>query len=107
MNTSARGPRRGGQGAFMMRLERVCKFIEKGAEVTVEFHPCSDIVPMLGDTMEHVRLRIHEGGDVSVHGRNDVAFTLLGLTLANYNRLWRCWQNGKPTLPQRRGTRWG
>lgn len=108
MNTTKRGPQRDNTAPFLMRLERLCQLIEKGAEVTIEFNPCSDIPAMLGHTMDHVHLRIHEGGDVSVHAKNDtVSFNLLGLTLANYKRLWRCWQNGNPTEAQRRTTPWG
>lgn len=108
MNTSMRAPQRGDNGPFLMHLERVCRLIEKGAEFVIEFNPCSDLPALLGETMEHVRLQIHEDGAVSVHaGRKDIAFNLLGLTLSNYKRLWRCWKNGTPTTAQRRRTPWG
>lgn len=29
------------------------------------------------------------------------------MTLANYKRLWRVWQNGMPTEAQRLALRWG
>ena len=107
MNTSMRAPQRGDNGPFLMHLERVCRLIEKGAEFTIEFNPCSDIAPMLGRVMERVRLRIEEGGDVTVLARGgSEGYRLLGLTLANYKRLWRCWQNGMPTTAQRRRRPW-
>lgn len=108
MNTSMRAPQRGDNGPFLMHLERVCRLIEKGAEFTIEFNPCSDIAPMLGRVMERVWLRIEEGGDVTVLARGgSEGYRLLGLTLANYKRLWRCWQNGTPTQAQARAARWG
>lgn len=107
MNTSMRAPQRGDNGPFLMHLERVCRLIEKGAEFVIEFNPCSDIAPMLGRVMERVRLRIEEGGDVTVLARGgSEGYRLLGLTLANYKRLWRCWQNGTPTTAQRRSKPW-
>lgn len=107
MSKSIRGPQYGDDGPFLMHLERVCRLIEKGAEFVIEFNPCSDLPALLGEIMEHVKLRIHEDGAVSVRvGPKDIAFNLLGLTLANYKRLWRCWQNGTPTTAQRRRRPW-
>ena len=107
MSKSIRGPQYGDDGPFLMHLERVCRLIEKGAEFVIEFNPCSDLPALLGETMEHVRLRIEEGGDVTVLARGgSEGYRLLGLTLANYKRLWRCGQNGTPTTDQRRRRPW-
>ena len=108
MNTSTRSPRRGNDAPFQMHLERVCRLIELGASFTIEFNPCSDIPSLFGEVLQGVRLRIHEDGDVSVHMKGSaIGMKLLGLNLANYKKLWRCWQNGAPSVAQRRATRWG
>ena len=93
---------------FQMHLERVCRLIEMGASFTIEFNPFSDLPGLVGDVIQGVKLRIHEDGDVSVHMQGTaIGLKLLGLNLANYKKLWRCWQNGVPPLAQRRKTRWG
>ena len=108
MNTSTRGPQRGKDSPFIMHLERVCRLIEMGATFTVEFNPCSDIPRLYTDLLKGAKLRIHEDGDVSVHmNGSSIGVRLLGMTLANYKKLWRCWQNGVPVDAQRRSTRWG
>lgn len=108
MSKSTRGPQHGHDGPFMMHLERVCRLIEMGAEMTIEFNPSSDLPAMLGGIMEHVRLKIHEDGAVSLHAdHNTVGYSLTGLTLASYNRLWRCWQNGAPSEARQRAVKWG
>ena len=104
MNTSTRGPLRGKDLPFVMHLERVCRLIEMGQRFIVEFNPCSDIG---GDVKTGIRLTIRDGGEVCMQDATGAGFMLFDLSLANYKRVWRCWQNGVPTEAQRRSLKWG
>ena len=88
-----------------MHLERVCRLLDMGARFVIEFNPCSDVD--FRGLLRDVRLRINDGGDVSLILGNGATVLAFGLTLANYKRVWRCWQNGTPSETQRRDTRWG
>ena len=88
----------------MMHLEKVCRLIEMGQRFVVEFNPCSDIG---GKVWTGMKLTIQDGGNVCMVAPNGAGFMLFNLNLANYKRLWRCWQNGVPGEGQRRATRWG
>lgn len=106
MSSSIRGPQHGGTGAYVLHLERVCQLIERGNTLTVEINPVSDVAAAMDRPVIRATIDIHEGGDVSLGrpGHNgDRLF--LGLTLANYKRVWRCWA-GEPTEAQRRAMRW-
>ena len=88
-----------------MHLERVCRLLDMGARFVIEFNPCSDVD--FHGLLRDVKLRINDGGDVSLILGNGATVLAFGLTLANYKRVWRCWQNGTPSETQRRDTRWG
>ena len=105
MSNSVRGPQRGNGGPFVMHLERVCRLIELGARfAAVEFNPNSDAD---GRMIGNVGLRITDGGGVSLVMIDGSSVGAFGMTLANYKKLWRCWQNGTPTEAQRGAMRWG
>lgn len=108
MNTSLRGSRRGGDdGPFVMHLERLCDLISRGATFTVEFHPVSDLPQTLrGKIVKRLGLHILDGGDVAIQLLDASTSIMVGLSLANYKKLWRVWQNGTPSDAQRRGTPW-
>lgn len=105
MNTSTRGPQQGGGQPFVMHLERVCRLIEMGQTFSVEFNPCGDVA--IDRVVRDVGLRIRDGGEVAMKTLNGAEVLAFGLTLANYKRLWRCWQNGTPTEGQRKAVAWG
>ena len=92
-----------------MHLERVCRLIDMGARFLVEFNPNSDVGERMigGQTIGNVGLRITDGGGVSMVLLDSSSTCAFGMTLANYKRLWRCWQNGVPTEAARRAMRWG
>lgn len=104
MSNSTRGQQHRDDGPFVMHLERVCRLIEMGQRFTVEFNPCSDVG---GGITSGIRLSIRDGGEVCMQSLNGAGFMLFNLNLANYKRVWRCWQNGVPTEAQRRAVRWG
>lgn len=106
MSNSIRGPQRGQGAPFVMHLERVVRLIEMGQHFTIEFNPNSDVGMVMGDLVFNKGLRIDNGGVVMLT-KDDQSFYALGLTLANYKRVWRCWQNGIPTDALRRGMKWG
>lgn len=91
---------------FIMHLEKVCQLIEMEHPFTIEFNPCSDITDMVDGLIQGVRVHIHENGNLSIHLPNGIGISTLRLTLSNYKRVWRCWQNGIPTKAQRDKTRW-
>lgn len=104
MSNSGRGPLSGVGAPFVMHLERVCRLIDMGAAFVVEFHPNGDN----GEGMiSGLKLRILEGGEVALMTMDGTQVTCFDLALANYKRVWRCWQNGIPTLEQRRTALWG
>lgn len=103
----AGGIKRSG-GPFIMHLERVVRLIEMGQRFVVEINPNSDVYDLIGRRMlEGVRLEIADGGRLLVEMANGVGVSVLRLTLANYKRVWRCWQNGVPDEDLRRGVSWG
>lgn len=108
MNTSLRGSRNGGKnGPFLMHLERLCRLISMGQTFTVEFHPVlTGTGELRGKVIRHLGLHIMDGGDAAIQLIDKSATIMVGLTLANYKRAWRVWQNGVPTDEQRRGTEW-
>lgn len=108
MNTSLRGSRNGGKdGPFLMHLERLCRLISMGQTFTVEFHPVlTGTGELRGKVIRHLGLHIMDGGDVAIQLIDKSATIMVGLTLANYKRAWRVWQNGVPTDEQRRATEW-
>lgn len=94
-------------GPFVMHLERVCQLIARGQTFAVEFHPCSDLpAAMRGKLIRQVRLEILTDGDVALQVGNADTKLFVGLTLANYKQIWRCWQNGLPGDRLRQGTPW-
>ncbi len=105
MNTSTRGPLRGRDVPFVMHLERVCRLIEMGQRFTVEFNPSSDIE--IARVIRDLELHVHDGGDISMRTLNGATLMAFDLSLGNYKRVWRCWQNGTPTEAQRRAVKWG
>lgn len=105
MNSSLRGPQRGRDVPFVMHLERVCRLMEMGQRFTVEFNPNGDV--SIDRVIRDLELHVHDGGDVSVRTLNGAVLMAFDLTLANYKRVWRCWQNGTPTEAQRRAVKWG
>jgi hypothetical protein len=108
MSNSTHGPQRGCGEPFVMHLERVVRFIEMGARFeAVEFHPNSDQGQARGAVIRRVGLRIREGGAVNLIALDGTEIYGYGLSLANYKRTWRIWQNGVPTEAQRRALRWG
>ena len=124
MNMSTRGPLRGNDTPFVMHLERVCRLIEMGQKFTIEFNPCSDIVETMGNMIESAGISILTDGRVStlhteladlslldgrvcIHRPSGYGAAVANLSLANYKRVWRCWQNGAPTDAQRRAVKWG
>lgn len=104
MSNSSRGPLSGVGAPFVMHLERVCRLMEMGAAFVVEFNPNCDIGPGM---VRDMRLRVLEGGEVEMETVNGYQTMRLNLTLSNYRRIWRCWQNGTPTPDQRRAASWG
>lgn len=107
MNMSTRGPLRGNDTPFVMHLERVCRLIEMGQKFTIEFNPCSDIVETMGNMIESAGISILTDGRVCIHRPSGYGAAVANLSLANYKRVWRCWQNGAPTDAQRRAVKWG
>ena len=108
MSNSIRGPQRSTNGPFIMHLERVCRLIEMGARFgVIEFNPASDLGKVRDTLIKEIGLAIHDGGSVSMIALNGTGISGFGLTLANYKRVWRIWQNGIPTEDQRRAVRWG
>lgn len=107
MSNSNQGPQRGAGGPFVMHLERVCRLIEMGQRFTVEINPCSDVGNAAPNVIRELRLMIHAGGEVSMHTLDGSTVLRFDLTLANYKKVWRCWQNGTPTEAQRRAAPWG
>ena len=103
-HTNENRPARG-NAPFVMHLERVCRLADMGQRFAVEFNPCGD-VPVTG-LIRDVAIRIREDGDVHLLLLDGTTVMAFGLTLANYKRVWRCWQNGIPTEAQRRAARWG
>lgn len=106
MSSSTRGPQSGRGLPFVMHLERVCQLIEMGQTFVVEFNPNSDIAHGGMLIVRGVRLLIHEGGDITMESMDGLQKIDLGMSLANYKWLWRCWQNGEPQDVQRKATRW-
>lgn len=93
-------------GPFVMHLNRVCQLIDKGQTFTVEFHPVFNSAGDLrGKIMGGMGLHIMDGGDVALQLMDGTSI-MVGLTLANYEKVWRCWQNGMPCDGQRRGKIW-
>lgn len=108
MNSSTRGPQGRNDAPFVMHLERVCRLIEMGQRFAVEFNPCSDVATaMHGRLVRDVALEILAGGEIAMRTMDGSVVLRFDMTLANYKRLWRCWQNGTPGEAQRRTTRWG
>ena len=90
---------------FVMHLERVCRLMELGQRFTVEFNPCCDVE--IARVIGNLELHVHDGGDISVRTMNGAVLMAFNLTLGNYKKVWRCWQNGTPTEAQRRAVKWG
>ena len=91
---------------FIMHLERVVRLIEMGQHFTVEFNPCSDVGIAKDTLVRDIGLRIDSGGDVAMLTSNGLGVYTQKLTLANYKRVWRCWQNGVPSVAQRCASKW-
>ena len=107
MSNSIRGPQRSANSPFVMHLERVCRLINMGQTFTVEFHPHADIPQKLqGGVVKKIGLHIRDGGEVTLVPIGGSAAMFLGLTLANYGKLWRCWQGEEPSDAQRKATQW-
>lgn len=107
MSSSARGPQTPAGGPFVMHLEKVCRLIEMGQTFTVELHPHSDLPAQLrGRLVRRVGIHILDGGQVTLQTMDGQESIFLGLSLANYKRIWRCWQNGVPTDQARGATAW-
>jgi len=105
MSATAKYPARHG-GPFVMHLDRVCQFIEKGQTFLVEFHPVfNSSGEFRGKIIGRLGLHIMDGGDVALQ-LMDGSTIMVGCTLANYGSLWRCWQNGTPYGNQRKNTAW-
>ncbi len=81
--------------------------IEMGQSFVVESNPHSDVAHSAAARVRKERVRIREGGDVIMETLNGMQTMDFGMSLANYKRVWRCWQNGVPTEAQRRALRWG
>lgn len=95
------------KGPFIMHLERVCRLIEMGQTFTVEFHPIlTGAGDLRGKVIKRLGLHIMDGGDVAIQLLDAQTSIMVGLTLANYKKTWRCWQNGIPSDPQRGATEW-
>lgn len=107
MSSSIRGTQHGKDAPFVMHLERVCRLIEMGQRFTVEFNPTSDVAAAGVSIVQDIRIRIREGGDILMEALNGMQTLDFRMTLANYKRVWRIWQNGVPTDAQRRTLRWG
>lgn len=107
MSSSIRGTQHGKDAPFVMHLERVCRLIEMGQRFTVEFNPTSDVAAAGVTIVQDIRIRIREGGDILMEALNGMQTMDFRMTLANYKRLWRVWQNGMPTEAQRLALRWG
>jgi len=108
MGNSLRGPQHGNKAPYVMRLERVCQLIElDGRFPAIEFNPCSDAGEIRNRLLTQIGLRIRENGVITLVLPGSLNITAFGLTLANYKKVWRCWQNGVPTEAQRRAVRWG
>lgn len=106
MNTSLRHPGRGKNAPFIMHLERVCELIERGQTFTVEFHPIFNASGRFrGKVIGRLGLHIMDGGGIALQ-LMDGTTVMVGLTLANYGSLWRCWQNGTPGDELRRKAEW-
>ena len=91
---------------FVLRLEQLVRLMEQGKFV-IEFNPCSDIGATVGTLIKDVGLRIERDGDVAMVTSDGQSVCTMGLTLANYKRIWRCWHKGVPNENMRRGLRWG
>lgn len=106
MSATANGYRRG-NAPYVMPLHRVCQLIEKGELFTVEFHPVfNSCGEFRGKIIGRLGLHIMDGGAVAVQLLGGSTSMLLGLSLANYNSLWRVWRGGTPYLNQRKQTKW-
>lgn len=104
MSGQGRRPR---GGPFVMHLDRVCQLIDKGQTFVVEFHPVfNNAGDLRGKIMGGMGLHIMDGGDVALQLMDGTSI-MVGLTLANYEKVWRCWQKGRPDDRQRRETEWG
>lgn len=108
MSSSTRGPQRGTDRPFVMHLEWVCRLVDMGARLgVIEFNPNSDLGKVRDTLVKDVVLRICDGGGVALQMLNGVSISAFGLTLANYKKVWRVWQNGVHTEAMRRSVRWG
>lgn len=108
MSNTLRGSRRGSDAPFVMHLERVCRLIDMGAKFRViEVNPNCDLERVRHSLIKDVGLQIRDGGDVSAILLDGSIVCGFGLSLANYKKVWRAWQNGVPTEAQRRAVRWG
>lgn len=92
-------------GPYVLHLERVCQLIERGNPLTVEFNPCSDLPVVSAGILRRIGAHILDGGEVQLISLNGTSTLLVGLTLANYGQLWRCWA-GEPNEQRRRAARW-
>lgn len=91
---------------FVMHLEQVCRLIDMGQHFVVEFNPCSDVNVENNHMIRNVGLGIKDGGRISMIMPGGIYIMAYDMTLANYRKLWRCWQNGVPNEAQRRGLKW-
>lgn len=107
MSNSTHGPLRGQGMPFVMHLERVCRLVEMGQKLMIEFNPCSDVVELMGSMIEGARISILSEGRVCIQRPSGCGAAVANLSLANYKKVWRCWQNGTPTEAQRRAVKWG
>ena len=109
MGSSIRGgmaARGGVSQAYVPDLERVCAGIERGHRFCIEPRPGTDLARSIGvELVRNVYLHILDGGDVIMRDLSGQKSFMLGMTLGNYNRLWRCWI-GPPTPAKMLRARW-
>ena len=105
MSNSLRNPAIGNRGPYVLHLERVVQLIDRGNTLNIEFNPCSDLPQVTTGMIRGIGAHILDGGEVMLLTIAGDATFKLGLTLANYKQIWRCWV-GNPTERQRRSLRW-
>lgn len=84
---------------YVMHLESVVRNISHGSQFMIER-------PGNPDMMYGVKLKICEDGDVAFMPSGEDIWHFNDLTLANYKLQWRCWKNGRPTLNERKASKW-
>ena len=93
---------------FVMHLDRVARLMEMGTRFDIEINPNCDLAERFERRpcmMLDMQLRVLAGGGVEIMVNSRTGYEM-GLTLANYKRIWRCWQNGAPTAAQSAACKW-